>query len=178
MTMKGTRKGQVISYDLMFASTVAVVLLGIVLVASNTIAGASRARYEQGSSVADMALSQLVLTPGSSSDWYAQEGGLAETHAIGLAEARGELDREKVEAFIKIEQLAGAPNDRNMLRARLGLLREGAAYEFRFEILAADGSRLYSTANQPAGAGEIFVSRRVARLDGEPVVAVMKVWRS
>ncbi|MDO8339320.1 MAG: hypothetical protein Q7T16_01545 [Candidatus Burarchaeum sp.] len=172
--MNGTRKGQVISYDLMFASTVAVVLLGIVLVASNTIAGASQARYEEGSSVADMALSQLVLTPGSPSDWKELNEDM---HSIGLADSRGVLDAGKIVQFIKFEQLAAAPAERDELRARLGLLREGAAYEFEFEVLSADGSRLYSTGNQPAGEGSVFVSRRVARLDGEPVFAVMKVWR-
>ena len=135
MTMKGTRKGQVISYDLMFASTVAVVLLGVVLVASNAIAGAAQARYEQGSSVADMALSQLVLTPGSPSDWYGMDAGLKEIHAIGLADSRGILDADKIEQFVKLEQLAATATERNELRARLGLLREGASYEFRFEVL-------------------------------------------
>lgn len=167
------KKGQVISYDLMFASTVAVVLLGIVLVASNTIGSAVQARYEEGSVVADMALSQLVLTPGAPSGWQELDAGM---HAIGLAEARGVLDKEKIEQFVKLEQLAGAPQERDMLRGRLGLLREGATYEFRFEVLAADGSRIYSTSNQPTG--EVFVGRRVVRLEGEPVVAVMKVWRS
>ena len=80
--------------------------------------------------------------------------------------------------FVKLEQLAATATERNELRARLGLLREGASYEFRFEVLSADGAQLYSTVGKPQGASEIFVSRRVVKLDGEAVVAVMKIWRS
>ncbi|VVC03883.1 Uncharacterised protein [Candidatus Burarchaeum australiense] len=185
MVGEGARKGQVISYDLMLATTVAVALLGVVLLASNTITAASGAAYDEGALVADGALAQLVLTPGSPADWAAGAaagtaagtgaGAAYEAHSLGLAERRGVLDKEKVEAFAELDGLADAEGGRVSLRERLGLLREGAAYDFRFEVRGLDGSALYATGQEPTG--NVFASRRLVELDGSPVTAVMMVWK-
>jgi len=160
-------KGQIISYDILFASAIAVVLLGAVLAASGVVGNAAEAGYGQGALAADAALSQLVLTPGSPSDW-SDEGA----HSFGLVERRGVLDSGKVEQFLMLELEEG---NREVLRERLGLLREGAAYEFRFEVLEPDGSKLYASSKEAAG--EAYVSRRVVKLDEGTVIAVLTVWR-
>ena len=161
-------RGQVMAYDLLFASLIAIVLLGTILLTLNSMAGALKGGREDGPVVAEVALSQLVLTPGSPSDWTDLSAS-----SIGLAERRGVLSREKVERFISLERLT--PNG-ELIREHLGLHREGASYEFRFEVLDAQGSAMYATSREPAG--EAFVSRRVVWMGKAPVIAVLKVWRA
>ena len=163
-------RGQVFSYDLVFALMVLVFLLWYSIVASNAFA--DRIGYVEKenrmSEAAQSAIEQLVASPGDPSNWKGFDA-----NSIGLAEGVGALDSRKVERFAS---LAGSQDGYETARAMLSMNRQGGAYLFNLRVLGAGGSGIYSVGPKEPGKASVVLVTRTAVMDGRIVHVTMKVW--
>ncbi|MEM3400283.1 MAG: hypothetical protein QXP42_05620 [Candidatus Micrarchaeia archaeon] len=146
-------RGQMFSYDIVFA----VLLVTVLLVASlhayqMKISGFyERTEKERIFALANSAISHIVVS----------------SHGCGIAKTRNVLDENKTaELFSKIK------NDYNETKKLLGIV----GYEFNMSIEMIDGRTIYSAGK--VGVGSVVVStERYGLLNGSVVRVRLVVWK-
>ena len=163
-------RGQVFSYDLVFALMAVSFLLWYILNASNALA--ERVDYVEKenrmSEVAQSALDQLTETPGNPSDWRTLEA-----KSLGLAESRGVLDSGKVGQLVS---LSSAPEGYDRVRAMLSMNRQGGAFLFNLKVIEAEGRESYSLGPKEPEGASVAASSRTMVMDRRIVRVVLKAW--
>ncbi len=167
-------RGQLFSYDLLFASVALVALLTLFLATTSTVAGQigdAEVRADIGES-AQNAANSLLRTPGDPSNWELYTINESGTVGLGLASAPGELDQMKVSAFFA---LANESADYNASLAVLGLTNQN--YRYNASLKALNGTVLSALVAYPTTASAHVASvERFARLNGTVVIFKLVVW--
>ncbi|MEM3030521.1 MAG: hypothetical protein QXH27_02190 [Candidatus Micrarchaeia archaeon] len=162
------RKAQVFSMDLIVSFVIALFLAAAVFqAASSTNAVITASERSRDLSLASaQALALLVQSPGNPADW-----SFANAKSVGLAQARGVLNPERVSYFF-----SQSPSDYNISLSLLGFNREGAVYDYNLEIINASGSTLYSLNRLPQPNTPVASRSAVSVLNSSLVLVKMTVW--
>ncbi len=153
------RNGQVVSYDLMIAIFIFLLVFAVVLSTwvnnLNAIAGEQQI-YDMKNSVVQLA-DMLVMTAGIPSNWHL--GG--DANLYGFATSRRVLSLQKLDAFKAL--------DYNSARDRLRI----ANYDFYIKI-EQDFNKVYEFGNKKGGAETAISSTRVVNYNGQN--AIFSLW--
>ncbi len=164
------RKGQIFSYDLIFAVMVVSFLLWYAVTASNDLAERIHHNEKENrlAEVARSAIQQLSESPGDPYNWNDFSA-----NSIGFAESRGVLDQRKVELFAR---LTAEKEGYDKARTLLSLNRQGGAHVFALRINGMGGSTLYSVGEEPPDDVSVSSASRIMALNGRAVKVWIRVW--
>jgi len=167
-------KGQLFSYDILFASVFLVFTLSLFVLTANNISsqiGDAEARMKMGGAAQDAA-DALVRTPGDPSNWQLQPVDENATRSLGLAMRPGELDPAKVSTFFAIAN-GSAQYDSTIYLLAL----TSGSYRYNASIELFNGTVLYSLPRYPPSAPVRTVAvERFAMLNGTVVRFKMVIW--
>ncbi|MFH1470491.1 MAG: hypothetical protein ABIF01_01975 [Candidatus Micrarchaeota archaeon] len=163
-------RGQVFSYDLVFALMVVAFLLWYSINAANAFAEkiSDVEMNNRMSEVAQSAILQLTQSPGNPSNWESLE-----VKSIGVAESRGVLDRRKIE---RLAYLSEDMESYDKLRALLSFNRQGGAYLFSLKITEIDGRVAYSVGPEPPPGASVAATSKTMSMDGRLVGVSLRAW--
>ncbi len=162
MPESGNSRGQVVSYDLLIAISIFLLVfafvLGIWQNAIGAIAG-EKILYEMKNSAVQIS-NQLVMTPGNPSNW--QLGG--DANLYGLALSRRALSLQKLDAFRAL--------DYNSAKSRMGI----ADYDFYIKI-EQDLNKVYEAGNAKGNAEFAINSSRVVGYNGKNAIFYFTLYK-
>lgn len=156
-------KGQIFSTDLIFATGIFLILMGLVWYNWDDM------RYEMDETVEinemeHLALSisdALVMTSGEGHNWVDDPENAT---SIGLTSLPGKVSQERLDAFVDM--------DYDDQREKLGT----GAFDFWFALKTSSGSVIQSTGSNPEGDRRISIVRPVI-YNGEPSFVNLMIWR-
>jgi hypothetical protein len=162
-------RGQFFSPDLIMATGVFVICLGLFLAASNSIFAdvESQESQKSASEAAHSALNLLMYSSGQPSDWHLRN--LEDINYFGLADSISVLDKQKVLALI------GHLNDDNNYSSAKQKIGAGK-FDFYFRLVDSSGETLSEdgvtfSGGRVASAPVLkLIYRRIASYNGEQVL--------
>lgn len=155
-------QGQVVSYDLLIAVFIFLLVFAFALSIWQNSIGAiavEKTIYEMKNSAVQLS-NQLVMTPGIPSNWHL--GG--DANLYGFALSRRALSLQKLNAFRAL--------DYNSAKGRMGI----ADYDFYIKI-EQDLNRVYEAGNAKSGAEIAINSSRVVSYNGKNAVFYFTLYK-
>lgn len=167
-------RGQLFSFDFILAVSLIIFLLAVTFFVSDATANSINLRERQSElqDLAQSALSQLLESPGTPSNWHLVEFSNANIKSIGLSSERNRLDPNKTEEFFRLANL----NSGNYSLMRSILALDASGSNFSLSIYNASQFALYEISQKPGGMSTVISMQRLALLSGEPVVVNLKLW--
>jgi hypothetical protein len=166
-------RGQLFSFDFIFALSLIVFLFALSLFVSGSISTSinnSEQQRELKISAA-FALSALLETPGNPSNWDYLQFTDTNVKAIGLSSKKNVLEKHKVEQFFTLAN-SGVSNY-NQLKGMIGLNLPST--NFALTISSLNGT-LFDTFIQPPKNASIYSQQRIGMLNDQVVTIKLRVW--
>ncbi|HLC47886.1 MAG TPA: hypothetical protein VJI13_02330 [Candidatus Norongarragalinales archaeon] len=167
-------RGQLFSFDFILAVSLIIFILALSLFVSESTANSIN-QSEQGRDMqraADGALSQLIETPGSPSNWEQLEFTDGDVASLGLSPSRNMLDEGKV---LRLFNLANSNfGNYSLMKRMLGL--DLPSSNFSISISNSSNSAIYETNVPESGSASVYSFSRIALLGDSPVIVNLRVW--
>ncbi|MFH1750728.1 MAG: hypothetical protein ABH863_03560 [Candidatus Micrarchaeota archaeon] len=167
-------RGQLFSIDFIVALSLILFLFALSLYVSDSVASAinSNELNSELRSAAAGALSQLLETPGSPSNWQEMEFSETGINSLGIASGRNVIDVARVDYFFQIGN--SDPGNYALIKRMLALDLPGSNYSLIVED--ANGILIYDLGPIPQSPFITVSGQRIALLEGEPVLVNLKLW--
>ncbi len=167
-------RGQIFSFDFIFAVSVIVFLFAIALFISDDVANVINERDSQRDLqlASSTALSVLIETPGDPSNWNNMEFSDSNVKSIGLVSQRNVLDEAKLRRFYEIAD----ENFENYTQLKRTLAIDLPSSNFSLIIYNASNFIIFETAYEPPSTADVHSLQRLAIIDNKPATVNLRIW--
>ncbi|MFH0972018.1 MAG: hypothetical protein V1835_05645 [Candidatus Micrarchaeota archaeon] len=167
-------RGQLFSFDFIFAVSLLVFIFAMALYTSDSVAASINAQEGERELkiAADNAISQLLETPGNPSNWDYLAFTDSNVKSVGIAAGRNALNREKMERLMEI---MNSDSENYHLMKRI-LALDLPASNFSISIYNQSQFKLYEAGVAQTKTGTVVSVQRLALLDDQPVMVNLRLW--